>query len=853
MFRWLTRPFARLFGRAGQRLGKLFGPRTGNLLNELPWHEIQGGVMHNRDGSFELGFEVTLPVTVFYGDHTGLLRGLKGALEDDLREGMRLRFMLESGPADRAVLEQMRSRVTATEETLQFLHEERVRLFEEDWHEGGLRGWRAYCLVRVSTKTAKFFTLPSTTVAQRKRVCDELRLKLMGSFSGAGYAAKPMGDPEVFRLVHRYLNPGRWHDDLGDYAPTWHRYAKRTVEKIPGTNPPTLRAQVAESTIDNGSKTDLLVGDHHVKMLALNKLPDRRTFASMMEGALRGGEKFFTVLDLHHQPFHKGSTVARARARRFEAAATQTDVHVDAETRHLARETSGLVDHLVETGDHLFLGSVGFVLYDRSRRRVDERVERLYSALQSVPGRPFRVLEQGLFTPFMQFAPFSGLDYTTKVTLTTSNAAHFFPVDGPYAGARKPVAFLRNRYLGVSGFDPFEGANYNGLVVGGSGSGKTFHVNWLLSEVLADKESQVVVIDRGGGYEPLVEAAQGVSISLRPGGGTRINPFDIAPGTLQPSDEERQNLLRVVRAMIPGEPGADREVEDAVLGAAVDQVYAGARRYDRERQAEVFVPPTLSDFYRRLRSIDEVGEMRASKEVKELAERLAMRLQNWTGDTPLGRFVDGQTSVPLSDARVVYYDTEGIASAGQLGVVGVMLIANLVWARIRQREGQKTLVVLDEGWTMLKGSAEARGFVEEMYRRFRRYGAGIWSVSQSYADFKNLPGITGNAEMFYSLPVGEAERTLWANELRLSERTRLRLADAHQRKGEYGEAVLMLRRAGVWEGGIVAVHPTRADYLCFSTDPADMALRSALIAEYGGLQPALAAFARGETRLPLAA
>ena len=42
-----------------------------------------------------------------------------------------------------------------------------------------------------------------------------------------------------------------------------------------------------------------------------------------------------------------------------------------------------------------------------------------------------------------------------------------------------------------------------------------------------------------------------------------------------------------------------------------------------------------------------------------------------------------------------------IASAGQLGVVGVMLIANLVWARIRQNLGRKTLVVLDEGWTML--------------------------------------------------------------------------------------------------------------------------------------------------------
>ncbi len=810
------------------------GTRKGNLPKELPFHEIEDDLMYLRDGHAEMGFEVTLPSSVFYDDYSNLLVGLKGVLENELKEGMRLRFVLESGPADREAITRIRERVTAPETALRFLLEERAKLLEDDWHKGSVRGWRVYCTVRFTAKTKKFFTLSRETAKERRELADDVRRKMMGAFESAGYRAKPMTGQDIFRLLHRYLNPGQWHYDLSEYQPTWQRYAKKVVEKIPGTSPSTLRAQLAESKVDNKRSGHLIVGDHFVKMLALNKLPDRHSFVNMMEGALHGGEKFFVVIDLFHQPYHKGSTTARARARRFEGAANQTEHHVDAETRHLAQQTTGLVDHLVRTGDHLFLGSVGFVLYDQDLKRLNDRVEKLYGALQSVPGRPFRVLSQGLWTPFLQFAPFSGQDYTEKVTLTTSNATHFFPVNGPWKGAKKPLAFYRNRFFGVTGLDPFDGTNYNGLVIGSSGSGKTFFMNHILSELLADKATQVIIIDRGGGYSPLINLLDGANIPLRPGGGSRVNPFDIAPGTTEPSDQEKANLLKIIRAMIPGEAGAQREVEDAVLMAAIEQVYAGAKRFDRALEKDVFVAPTMTDFFKKLRAIDEVGEVRAEDDVRKLSRDLSLRLQGWTGETPLGKFVDGQTTVPISDARVVYYDTEGIASAGQLSVVGTMLIANLVWQRVRARRGQKTLVILDEGWAMLKESDEAKGFVEEMYRRFRRYGAGIWSVSQSYEEFQELRGITNNAELFFGLRVSQAERELWIREMQLPERVRKLLGQVHQVKGRYSEAMCIFRREWGFEGNIIAVHPTRADYWAFTTNDDDMALREAKVAENGG-------------------
>ena len=816
------------------RAHEVFGTRKRNLLGELPYHELKDNVMHNRDGSFELGFAVTLPHTTFHENFNALVGGLKSALEGPLREGMRLRFGIEGGRADRASLTRVKKRITAPEKMLRYLLNERHAMLEDDWYRGSLLSYRVTCQVRVPRKAKKFFILSRRRAAERKALCDEVRSQLMAAFSAAGYAATPMANQDIFELVYRYMNPGQSDFELGDYTPTWHRYSQKTIKKIPGTVSPTLRAQVAESKIDNRQPGYLTVGDHYVKMIALNKLPDGKTVVTMMQDALAGGEKFFVAIDLYHQPYHEGAMRTKARARRFEAAASQTDFHVDAETRHMAEQARKLSDRLAGSSEHLFLASVGFVLFDKNLRSLDERIEKLYTSLQRVPGRPFRVLAQGLFTPFIQFAPFSGLDYSEKVTLTSLNAAHFIPVAGPWTGATEPVAVYRNRYYGMTNIDPFDGVNYNGIVVGRSGSGKTFSMNHMLSEFLADQTNQVVVIDRGGGYEPLVEAGEGVSIKLSPGGGSRINPFDITPGATVPTDLEKDNLLKLIRAMIPGEAGAKQEVEDAVLMAAIEQVYSGAKRFDRERQEEVFVPPTMTDFIKKLRSIDEVGEVRAEEDVKKDSRDLALRLQSWTGQTPKGKFVDGQTSVPIADARVVYYDTEGLANAGQLSIVGTLLIANLVWQRVKQRRGQKSLVVLDEGWAMLKESAVARSFVEEMYRRLRREGAGIWSISQSLADFADLQGIIGNAEKFISFGVNQTERNLWTRVLQLPERTLDFFADLKQIKGNFSEAMCLFRRDGRWEGGIIAIHPTKADYWAFTTNDDDMALRDEKASELGG-------------------
>ncbi|MCH1927134.1 DUF87 domain-containing protein, partial [Shewanella sp. C31] len=219
----------------------------------------------------------------------------------------------------------------------------------------------------------------------------------------------------------------------------------------------------------------------------------------------------------------------------------------------------------------------------RDRQVLEERVSQAVSALRQVPGNPFRVLRNGLLAPWLTLAPFSGGIAEEKVYLLETNAAHFVPTTGAWTGSPRPVALFRTRQGALVSVDPFDKRmrNYNGIVVGGSGSGKTFAVQYLLSELLRAETASVVILDRGNNYQALVEAFGGAMVEIRPGAGTSINPFDLEEGEVEPTPEKKGDLLKLLRAMVP--PGGDptqEAVENAILEAAIDQTYKRATTVD---------------------------------------------------------------------------------------------------------------------------------------------------------------------------------------------------------------------------------------------------------------------------------
>lgn len=824
-------------------LAQLLKPRTGNLTEELTYRELHKGVMHLHTGQYEGGVVVEVPNTAFVRSASDVMSAFRHIVSVVLPHNSRMRFTLETGPASPDFLDGYKARLTAPEPGLRHLVEKRIEALEEAWEAGNIRQWRVFCSIRLGSKRKGFLNLTADEREQRERRMGELTDQLIEQFASVNFPARVMSTQDVFALCHRYLNPGQVLSEPEQYRPSHRHYPAGAIKKIKGCTPATLRTRLAKSVIGNEDLDFVTIGNQYVKMFALHTLPTADTFPGMIHAAEAAGRHFMITLDVVTEQADKTMRLITNRAKKYEAAAETPDYYVDPETRVLNRETRDALEHAHHSGDKFYECSVVIALFDPSPEKLSQRVRETASALATIPGNPFMQLTHGVLKPYLNCAPFSGSEHDQKVSLTTSNIVHLFPLSGPWRGSEKAVALYHNRYSGLTHIDPFdrEADNYNGLLVGRSGSGKTFQAQYLLSEFLADKTTQAVIIDRGSGYKPLVDAAEGVRIPIAVGGETSINPFDIAPGATVPTDEEKTLLLGIIRAMIPGEGGAKQELEDAILTAAISQVYSFS--YRRLGLQEVFETPTLSSFVQKLVQLDEVNERHMAQAHRDIAKDLAMRLQQWTGESALGKFVDRQTNIPLATSRLVYYDTEGVRKHPQLKTVGTLLISNLVFQRVQQQVGQETLILLDEGWAFVKDSAEGQAFVDEMFRRLRATGSGILLATQTYDDVKDLAGITTNTAMIFGLKPDAGERALWRSALDLPENALKLAAMTTSKIGEFGQAFCIMKRGDGFVGNIIEVRPTKADYWTFTTNDVDKAKREAAVAEHGSLDQAMLALA----------
>lgn len=74
--------------------------------------------------------------------------------------------------------------------------------------------------------------------------------------------------------------------------------------------------------------------------------------------------------------------------------------------------------------------------------------------------------------------------------------------------------------------------------------------------------------------------------------------------------------------------------------------------------------------------MDEVNGAAMPPLARAVADELAIRLTDWTGDSPKGRFFDRETTIPFADKRVVLYDTSPLETYREMKTVAIMVAAD---------------------------------------------------------------------------------------------------------------------------------------------------------------------------------
>ena len=223
-----------------------------------------------------------------------------------------------------------------------------------------------------------------------------------------------------------------------------------------------------------------------------------------------------------------------------------------------------------------------------------------------------------------------------SVVVSAGLAACLAPVFGPPRGSarsnhlrRESLAMLETPWRTAYHYDLFAGDVGHTLILGATGAGKSFALNFLLVEALK-YNPRVLILDLGGSYRWLTRFLGGSYLELTPG--ETESGLKLAPFALPPTTRTFQFLTGWVQRLLKlggYEPGG---ADTSEIRARVEDLYA----FDRERRT--------------------LGVLAGS-----LPSAMWPALSRWTEGGSWGRYFD---NAPSGAADIEFRDWQVIDLAG---------------------------------------------------------------------------------------------------------------------------------------------------------------------------------------------
>ena len=484
------------------------------------------------------------------------------------------------------------------------------------------------------------------------------------------------------------------------------------------TNSNQFDVQIAPIAIKVNSG-DLQLGDKLVRTLFISLLP-RFLTANWFADIINLDRVFDVSIYAHPEDGGKILKTLRDKLARLQAQAMEEEEQ--GKVRNPVLETAlqdieDLRDKLQQGTDRFFQFGLYITLYATNVKELDEVQAKIKGILdaQLIYLRPatFRMAEG-----FNSTLPLNSDKLLNHIPLNTEPLSSVFPFVSYDLTREDGILYGINTHNNsLILFDRFSLENYNTVVFGVSGGGKSYTVKLeLLRNLMMGTE--VFIIDPENEYQYLANTVGGSVVNVSISSDSHINPFDIPKPQ---ADESFSDVFRTHVLDLTGlfklMLGAVTPEEEALLDEAIIQTYA-LKDITPAGDNSGGQTPLLSDFRNIIEGL--AG-----------AESLVTRIKKYTDGTYAG-FLNQPTNVPL-DKQLVVFSIRDMEE--ELKPIAMYLVLNYIWSKVRT-ERKKRILAVDEAWLLLK--YEAGGlFLFNIAKRARKYYLGLTTISQDVADFLN--------------------------------------------------------------------------------------------------------------------
>ncbi len=382
-------------------------------------------------------------------------------------------------------------------------------------------------------------------------------------------------------------------------------------------------------------------------------------------------------------------------------------------------DIENLRDVLQRGEERLFQFALYFTIYATSVEELNTITEQLESTLGGMliyTKQALLQMEQG----FNSTIPLGIDEIKVLRNLDTGSLSTTFPFTSSTLSSNEGILYGLNRHNNsLVLFDRFNLENANSVVFAKAGAGKSYCIKLeaLRSLMLG---TDIIVIDPESEYQALCEAVGGNFMRLALDSDKRMNPFDLpTPGEGAIAGASGEDVLRSNITMLHGlislMMGGLSPEEDGLLEKGLFETY-GLKDITSDAESQKNQPPLLKDLQSVLQNMSG-------------AETLVNKLSKYTEGTFKGLF-DQPTNFDLGSGFTVFSvrDLEE-----QLRPIGMYLVLNYIWQRVRFKM-KKRILIVDEAWWMMQHEDSAR-FLYSMAKRARKYFLGLTIISQDVEDF----------------------------------------------------------------------------------------------------------------------
>lgn len=265
-------------------------------------------------------------------------------------------------------------------------------------------------------------------------------------------------------------------------------------------------------------------------------------------------------------------------------------------------------------------------------------------------------------------------------------------------------------------------SNRNKIIIGPSGSGKSFTTNHMVNSYL-DYNTHMVIVDVGDSYQRLCELRGGVYLTYTDKKPISFNPFYMTKGDI--NIEKKESLIKLIFTLWKKDAGEETRDEDALIREGLNQYYDHIESTKTFMCFNSYYSFMVNDFFPKMKGTDE------EKLIDSISFRNVLKMFYEGGEYDY--LLNSETNIDLINQKLIIFELDNIKDHPVLFPIVTLMIMDTFITKMRLLKNTRKVLLLEEAWKAITNEAMA-GFLKYLFKTVRKHFGEAWLVTQELDD-----------------------------------------------------------------------------------------------------------------------